>query len=328
MENLGTDKDAVKAEDQEAGDKAIGRFRPTNYVEEYAPSWTNTFRHRTELLWTIIMADRKHRNEPSWAQCCYTLERKKAKGLLGHPKESLVPIGRLFAQEQINNLDTFHQYIEANLPKNLNRDPRLPQVNMKHGVKVEGSRNATESPRKTTCNCNPEAIDSKLLGLEAMVDDLTTKNTELLGEIRELKTTLQVHRSNQAADDAYQEMDKRFDTLDGRVAVFLLHQQKQARMIEMAEQTRQEANLKQTEHCFELRSMIEKLTDRFNALEESMTIKTQNKSLQSEEGSRKYDPEMLDQYTLNWKSLSENYGTYHSPMSQLKGLKKRAPGDK
>ena len=120
-------------------------------------------------------------------------------------------------------------------------------------------------------------------------------------------------------------MQEDFDRLDGRQAVYLLHQQKQARMIEMTEQTRQEANLKQTEHCFELRSMIEKLSDHFDAFGSAMNANQTLNSRKLERPTQRYDPEMLHEYTLDWKSLHQGSDTYRSPLGQLAGLKKRAP---
>ena len=322
MEMLGTNRVGDTTGALEEGDKAFGRFRVVAYMEEYTPSWTNTFRHRAELLWNIIVADKKGHNEPSWALCCFTLERKKVKGQLGHPKESLIPVCRLFTQEQIQSQEAFHEYLARHLPKNEHRDTRLPQINMRHQQKKEEHLESSEQAKELhQQQRNAEKTESRLIFLEAMLDDLAREN-------HMLKAEMKVSRSHQAMKDSFHDMDERFDTLNGRMAVSLLHQQKQNRMIEVAEQTRQEANAKQTEHCFELRSMIDKLSDRFDVLEEKMPNEALNKSLQMSERSRRYDPEMLDQYTLNWKSLNENYGTYYSPISQLKGLKKRAPEDK
>ena len=99
-------------------------------------------------------------------------------------------------------------------------------------------------------------------------------------------------------------------------------------MISGVEDTRQEASMKQIAHTLQLRSMIEKLVDQLDGLEALVKPKDYHKKLISASRNKAYDPELLDEYELNWKSLNENYGTYQSPMSQLKGLKKRAPGDK
>ena len=189
----------LKAEQNEDSDgtnvRVSNRFKPVGYTEEYTPSWSNSFRHRTEVLWYIILADKKGKNEPRWAQCCYTVERKRVRGQLGHPAEALIPIGRLFAQEQIKNLDDFTDYLVRHLPTNAYRDTRMPQVNMKHGFKDAG-RDTTESPDRRTCRCNPEALGSKILGLEAIVADFLLQIVDARKENSALRTELLVSQAH------------------------------------------------------------------------------------------------------------------------------------
>ena len=167
------------------------KFIPIDYCTEYTPSWTNSFRRRTELLWTIIMADRKGKNELGWAKCCLTLERKTQKGLLGHPKDLVIPVGRLLSEHGIKTYQGFHDLLAREMPKNDDRDSRLPQVNMKHPFKTCDTSDANK-PVQTECLCKVRATDSMLLGLEAQIYDLDHTNAKLRDEIQDLKVELKV----------------------------------------------------------------------------------------------------------------------------------------
>ena len=61
--------------------------------------------------------------------------------------------------------------------------------------------------------------------------------------------------------------DGRLDQLEGRQAVHQLQHQELMRRAFDAEENRREAHQRQMEHSFELRSMLEKLSDRVEKLE-------------------------------------------------------------
>ena len=178
-------------EPNETAKKAPLRFNPHPYFEEYVPPWSNTFQHRTKLLWELIEADKRAKNEPSWAQCCFVVERKKLKGHLGHPKSAIIPISRLFSKEGIQNEVQLSDFFTRTLPINLNRDQRLPQVNMKHPGATTEHIDLTE-PVQTACQCRAEQTTSDILGLQVQLEDATKQNKDLCKRIASLEEKLQV----------------------------------------------------------------------------------------------------------------------------------------
>ena len=192
MELLGTmsqhstlkNEDAIQTEN--GAEKCRGRFNPAEYFEEYAPNWSNSLQQRTRLLWTLIEGDKLGKNEPSWAQCCHVLERKKLKGHLGHPSNALIPISRLFSQEQIQNEAQLADFLKRTLPVNNNREPRLPQVNMRHPNIKEGNVQSSERCQEDHAKLKrrAEQTESRLIFLEAMVQEQANENRELREEIQ------------------------------------------------------------------------------------------------------------------------------------------------
>ena len=173
-------------------EKAHQKFQAVEHHAEYSPSWSSTFQKRSDMLWTIILGDHKAKNEARWAKCCYTLERKGQKGRLGHPKELVVPACRLLTEHSIKTKDNLYEYLVKHLPRNEKGDSRLPQINMRHPLKIENDEDITEPPQHT-CRCKAEALDTKLLGLEAEVADLSDKNTDLKQELSDLRTSFLVY---------------------------------------------------------------------------------------------------------------------------------------
>ena len=266
MERQGAVRNAEALEAQQETEKAQGRFRVIDYIEDYAPSWSNTFQARTRLLWEVIEGDKLGKNESNWAQCCYVLERRKVKGHLGHNKEAVVPIGRLLAQERIQNEAQLSDYLMRTLPFNEHRHQRLPQVNMKHQLKTEEVI-AVDAPKDSTCRCRSEQVLSDILGLEAQLDETKAKNMQLCSQMEALEARLEVLEAYQAQQKMITTMDEVLDKVRGQLAVCLLQNEEQPHKFALAEEARQQASMKQIEHSFKLQSMLEKLADRIEHLE-------------------------------------------------------------
>ena len=188
---LGKEVPQASSDDQ---DIRRTKFKTLDFQEEYASPFSNRLQYRTECLWNLIVADRKGKNEPSWAQCCFSLERKKVKGHLGHPKESVIPIGRFFNQMHIHCKADLYNYFVKHLPFNSQKEIQLPQVNMRHPFFDENSED--RSSIKTVTKVKLDSIDSRILGLEALVGELTEKNNELTSEVSMLRTRLEVGSDN------------------------------------------------------------------------------------------------------------------------------------
>ena len=266
MDNEGTASYGELHGDQGQPAMAFARFKTHDYYEEYAPAWSGTFKQRAELLWTIIQGDRKGKNEPSWAKCCYTLERRGQKGLLGHPKDAIVPVSRLFTENQISTQASLEDYFIKALPRNDKRDTRLPQVNMRHRVK-EQERLEVSEEGQARCLCRSDQTLSDILVLQVQLEETNRKNAELCDRIETLEARFEVNQAYQAQEESMKSMDHELDKARGNLKVSLLHNQEQSHKMLLAEEARQQASMKQIEHSFELRSLIEKLTDRLDQLE-------------------------------------------------------------
>ena len=186
MDSPVTVKTEEETSHQLRSDVAFSRFKAVDYFAEYSPAWSNTFRQRAELLWTIIVGDRQSKNEPSWAKCCHTLARRGQIRLLGHPKESTITISRLFAENSIDSQASFEDYLLKELPSNENRDLKLPQVNVRHPKTKEEYKEEEESCQRNQVREQRRAdeTESRLVFLEAMLEELTSENRELKDEVQ------------------------------------------------------------------------------------------------------------------------------------------------
>lgn len=95
--------------------------------------------------------------------------------------------------------------------------------------------------------------------------------------------------------------DDDLEKVRGHLAVCLLHNQEQNRKMLVAEETRQQANMKQIEYGFQLQSLIEKLTDRVEALEKGTKLKEEVAAERSASRSKLYGPA----YPGIWKMTEE-----------------------
>ena len=268
------------------------------------------------------MSDKKGKNEPNWTKCCLCLERKRLKGHLGHPKEFTIPITRLFAQEGIYNSKTFYQYLVKHSDKNSQGETRLPQINMKHeGFKKPERESPDQFPEdkgrlSPEQRRNAEETESRLIFLEAMVAELTKEN-------KDLKTEVEVESDDQTLKESNNQLDKRLDEASGRLAVYLLNQQALTARFDASDKARQEARLANTEHLFKVQSLVEKLTDRLVELEPLSKLLAYQKKIGSVGVKRKYDPEGLEGYEVEWGSLGKSSG--HESGRLLSMLSKRPP---
>ena len=169
----------------EADQKAHWRFKTIDFMEEYAPSWSSIFNDRTRLLWELIQADKARKNESNWAQCCFVYERRKVKGHLGHQKEALIPISRLLAQERIQTEAQLGNYLIKTLPMNEDSDQLLPQINMRHHHMKNKHLVLPEQEKELNqCQRNKEKTESRLIFLEAILEDLTKENHMLKEDMK------------------------------------------------------------------------------------------------------------------------------------------------
>ena len=231
MESVGTPSSQPQVTAVSHGkDKLITRFKVMGFKESYTPSYSGALLEHTDRIWTLIAADRKGKNEPEWAECCFSLQRKTVKGHLGHPRDKVVSIGRFFSQAMIHSKEDLYNHFILHLPRNAKKEIRLPQINMRHPLHGDQSSEGSSSI-KTKARMKPVTGDCRCLSLEALVDDLTDKNKDLDLEVTRLWNRLQVSGVNKVAEEALETLQKSHDHLDGRQVVYLLQQQEQTKKI-------------------------------------------------------------------------------------------------
>ena len=109
-------------------------FRVQPYAERYVSDDHTELWERLDQLYSIVQAYKTNFNKANWTDCCYTFERTKFMGKLGHPACSTRDIKDLIHQENLHSLEEFRQFMLRVLPKNDVGLIRMPQVNMKHGI--------------------------------------------------------------------------------------------------------------------------------------------------------------------------------------------------
>ena len=134
------DDPADLPEPQEITKKAYERFLPLDYQETYVPTDSEAYKDQVQRLYSVIIAYKKHYKEGTWADCCFSFERRVPKGCqgnLGHPKDRTIAISDLIHQEGIHSQEALAQFFAKTLPKNAIGEVRLPQCNMKHKPELE-----------------------------------------------------------------------------------------------------------------------------------------------------------------------------------------------
>ena len=112
--------------------KSSERFRPLSYLYSYYQVTSTKFLERITLLYTMVEASIKHRNNIRWAKCCHCVEGRVSKGSLNHPEKEMITFKDLMIQENIKTEDDMLIYMKKILPRNLNDEILLPQINMMH----------------------------------------------------------------------------------------------------------------------------------------------------------------------------------------------------
>ena len=121
--------------DQETGHKKGFRtFRVVPHSERYVSLDNPMFWERLDQLYGIFEAYTTSWNQANWADCCYTFERKKVMGTLGHLPSHTTNIKELIRKEGLHSLEEFRQFMLKKLPRTKTGLILMPQVNMRHPV--------------------------------------------------------------------------------------------------------------------------------------------------------------------------------------------------
>ena len=310
---------------QEADEKAKAarvRFEPNEYQEDYVSIESSAFKDQVHKLYSMIDAYKKHYKDSSWTECCYTFERRVPRGSLGHPKDKTIRVSTLILREGINSENDLAIFLKKTLPKNSKGEIRLPRCNMRHpsDPPVRPSNKADPFPWQ-----QKQLLEDKVLELMVQVDELTRENENLNRKMEGMKW--QARQDETDLRDAVRKLEERQEKTDGILSAYLikiLDVKKENRELREADQRRHQDHKHLLGDMWKLLALVDEHSDQLDKLKSTQEKKPHD----SFKPGKRYDPECLDAFSLNWQSLEQPPNSYRSPLSQLMSLKKRAPETK
>ena len=166
--------------------KGYKSFRVIPYGERYVSEDHTDLWTRLDDLYSIVQSYKTNFNKAKWVDCCYTFERTKFMGRLGHPECASRDIKDLIHQENLHSLEEFRRFMLKTLPRNDVGLIRMPQVNMKHGVLKEEADSSSWYRCDTNLQEQQEAKPSQTADND-VTENRACQDQELLDAILALK---------------------------------------------------------------------------------------------------------------------------------------------
>ena len=248
------------------------------------------------------------------------MERRVPEGSLGHPDSEMVPLRQFLSQNAIETEADLRQYLQNTLPKNKDGHILVPQINMRHKDK----ETTLKTPDVLVLRVEDE-LRAEVIGLKVMIAECTDDNKKLKEELSEVREAM-LDRSDGylALQEAHGKLIDRLEDMESLLAIYSL---------QIKELKEEKADMEasrcmiQNEHeqlvrrLLPILRMIPKEEEKSEPIESSTLYQ---EMIKRQPGSA-YDPECLDSYSLDWKSLRQPANSYASPLSQLTALCKRPP---
>ena len=174
------------AEEAKVHKRGYHSYRVIPYVERYVSLDQPEIWERLDDLYGIVLTYKENFNKANWTDCCYTFERTKFKGKLGHPPCGTRDIKDLIHQENLHSLEEFRRFMLKTLPRNDVGLIRMPQVNMKHGVLKEEADSSSWYRCDTNLQEQQEAKPSQTADND-VTENRACQDQELLDAILALK---------------------------------------------------------------------------------------------------------------------------------------------
>ena len=194
MADMLQDMNTTSSDEAKQHRKGFKAFRVVPHSEYYVSMQNPMFWHRLDELYGVIEAYRTNWNQANWAGCCYTFERTKAMGSLGHLPECTISIKQLIHNEGLHELEAFRRFMLKTLPRKDGDLILMPQANMRHWeVKQEEpsqSQNRPDTPRAKKEEESP-SLKKEEEGAEYQSHDIQAL-TEEIRALREENTRLDV----------------------------------------------------------------------------------------------------------------------------------------
>ena len=282
------------------------------------------FKTRVSILYSIIESLIKHRNTSRWAKCCFAVERRVPEGSLGHPEEEMIPLRELVSAHGIHSEEDLAKYLLKTLPRR-GDEVLLPQVNMKHKEKKTGTR----EPEMLLLRVEDE-LRAEVIGLKVMIEEVTDENKTLRSDLAELRENmLDKTDCYLQLQSTYLKLEERLEDMDNLLSIYS-HQIRELREENLAFMT---DSLQRKDELQKIVNLILPLLHEQRKEERLVPIEasTLYQEMVKKNLGKKYDAEMLDSYTLDWKSLErpeQPPNSHCSALSQLTSLCKRPPARK
>ena len=243
-------------------------------------------------------------------------------GSLGHPDSEMVTIRQLFSEHGIENEADLLKFLTNTLPKNKEGHVLLPQINMKHAEK----QLTLKHPDMLVLRLEDE-LQAEVIGLKVMIEESTDENKRLNRELSELRESmLDRMEGYMSLEGAYGKLEQRLEDMDSMLAIYS-YQIKELK----AQNAELEATGKQRQE--ELESLVKHILPLVREASkqeksEPLESSTLYKEMVRKQSGKKYDPELLDLYSLEWKAPKAPENSYVSSLSQLTSMCKRPPAKK
>ena len=173
-------------------EKVTQRFHKIAYAEDYASDWSLALQHRSKQLFTFVDAYVRNRQPSRWAKCCRCFEGRVAKGCLGHPESEMVSISRLIRENSIKTAEDLEDFFRRDMPRDKDGQLLLPQANMCHPIIIKLEEESSPDNQSSKSAVKKEEADGTIQALKDEVELLTSKNVELVDELKQMRSEVTV----------------------------------------------------------------------------------------------------------------------------------------